>query len=92
VDAALDHLAEAIPDATVVRPDGGSVLWVRFPVADSAALVDRARYHGVRVAPGSIHAASKTPGPFVRIDVDRAASVVYEGIERLARAWKARRE
>jgi DNA-binding transcriptional MocR family regulator len=92
VDAALDHLARAIPDATVVRPDGGSVLWVRFPVADSAALVDRARNHGVRVAPGSIHAAGKTPGPFVRIDVDRAASVVYEGIERLARAWKARRE
>jgi DNA-binding transcriptional MocR family regulator len=91
VDAALDHLARAIPDATVVRPDGGSVLWVRFPVADSAALVDHARNHAVRVAPGSIHAAGTAPGPFVRIDVDRAANVVYEGIERLARAWKARR-
>ena len=91
VDATIGHLAEAIPEATVVRPDGGSVLWVRFPVADSAALVDSARNHGVRVAPGSIHAAGKAPGPFVRIDVDRAASVVYEGIERLAHAWKAHR-
>ena len=91
VDAALDHLAAALPDAIIVPPDGGSVLWVRFPVDDSARVVDQARNHGVRVAPGSIHAPGKAPGPFVRIDVDRAASVVHEGIERLARAWRARR-
>ena len=88
VDAALDHLAKAIPEATVVRPDGGSILWVRFPVDDSADLVNHARNHGVRVAPGAIHAPGKRPGPFVRIDVDRSASVVQEGIDRLARAWR----
>ena len=87
VDAALEHLAEAIPHAAVIRPDGGSVLWARFPVDDSAILVNIARRHGVRIAPGSIHAVGKAPGPFVRIDVDRPASVVHEGIERLARAW-----
>jgi hypothetical protein len=41
----------------------------------------------VRVAPGSIHAADKAPGPFVRIDVDRAPELVREGIDRLNRAW-----
>jgi DNA-binding transcriptional MocR family regulator len=88
VDAALDQLAEAIPDATVTRPDGGSVLWARFPVEDSAPLVELALRHSVRVAAGNIHAAGKAPGPFVRIDVDRPAELVREGIDRLARAWR----
>ena len=88
VDAALDQLAATIPEAAVKRPDGGSVLWARFPVDDSAPVVDAARRNGVRVAPGSIHTAGKTAGPFVRIDVDRPASVVREGIDRLALAWR----
>jgi DNA-binding transcriptional MocR family regulator len=87
VDAALEQLAEAIPEAAVSRPDGGSILWVQFPIDDSAVLVNVARRHSVRVAPGSIHTVGKTPGPFVRIDVDRPSTVVREGIERLARAW-----
>jgi DNA-binding transcriptional MocR family regulator len=91
VDAALDQIGEAIPDATVIRPDGGSVLWAHFPVDDSAIVVNIAQRHSVRVAPGSIHAAGKAPGPFVRIDVDRPPRVVREGIERLARAWRETR-
>lgn len=87
VDAAADQLGDAIPDATVIRPEGGSVLWLRFPVQDTATLVTVARRHGVRVAPGSIHAADKAPGPFVRVDVDRPPGAVREGIGRLARAW-----
>jgi DNA-binding transcriptional MocR family regulator len=87
VDAALEQLGEAIPDATVIRPDGGSILWAQFPIDDSAVLVDVARRHSVRVAPGSIHSAGKTPGPFIRIDVDRPPAVVREGIDRLAGAW-----
>jgi DNA-binding transcriptional MocR family regulator len=88
VDATLDQLAETIPEANIIRPDGGSVLWARFPIDDSAAVVDMARRHGVRVAPGSIHAVRKTPGPFVRIDIDRPAAAIREGIDRLARAWR----
>jgi DNA-binding transcriptional MocR family regulator len=88
VDTALDQLSDRIPEATIIRPDGGSVLWARFPLDDSAALVDIARLHSLRVAPGSIHAVGKAPGPFVRIDIDRPAGVVREGVERLARAWR----
>lgn len=87
VDRALEQLAETLPEAIVVRPDGGSVLWVEFPIDDSAALVNAARRHQLHVAPGSIHTPGKTPGPFVRIDVDRPAGVVREGINRLGRAW-----
>jgi DNA-binding transcriptional MocR family regulator len=87
VDSALEQLNRVLPDASVTRPDGGSILWLGLPVGDTAALVDAARRHGVRVAPGSIHSASKAPGPFIRVDVDRPAELVREGINRLATAW-----
>jgi DNA-binding transcriptional MocR family regulator len=88
VDTALDQLREGLPAATIIRPDGGSVLWARLPIDDSTLLVDVARRHGVRIAPGSIHTAGKAAGPFIRIDVDRPTGVVREGIERLALAWR----
>jgi DNA-binding transcriptional MocR family regulator len=87
VDAALEQLGASLPEASIVRPDGGSVLWAKFPVADSTGLVDVARRHGVRVAPGNIHAVDRRAGPYVRIDVDRPAEMVRVGIVRLARAW-----
>jgi DNA-binding transcriptional MocR family regulator len=87
VDRALAQFAEILPEVIVARPDGGSVLWAEFPIADSATLVNAARHHELHVAPGSIHTPGKTPGPYVRIDVDRPAGVVREGIVRLARAW-----
>jgi DNA-binding transcriptional MocR family regulator len=88
VDGALTQLRQAIPDAKVDRPDGGSILWAELPVTDVAPLVDVARRRGVRVAPGSIHFSDKAPGPFLRIDVDRPKSSVREGLLRLAEAWQ----
>lgn len=89
VGAALDQLERSMPEAVVDRPDGNSVLWLELPVDDSAPLVQLARRNGVRVAPGSIHFSDKKAGPFVRIDVDRPAPLVHEGIRRLARSWRA---
>lgn len=88
VDGALAQLRTSIPESKVGRPDGGSILWVELPMDDVAPLVDAARRHGVRVAPGSIHFSDKAPGPFLRIDVDRAAPTVREGIIRLGDAWQ----
>jgi DNA-binding transcriptional MocR family regulator len=91
VDAALEQLARTIPQATITRPAGGSILWVQFPLQDTSPLVTTARQHGVLVAPGSIHTQDRQPGPFVRIDVDRAPAVVDEGLHRLAQAWASLR-
>lgn len=88
VDDALAELRTSIPESTVQRPDGGSILWVRLPLDDVSPLIDAARRRGVRVAPGSIHFSDKAPGPFLRIDVDRAAQTVREGLIRLADAWQ----
>lgn len=87
VEDALEQLAVVLPAAKVERPGGNSILWLEFPLADTAPLVHLARRNGVRIAPGSIHFSDKEPGPFVRIDVDRAAPLVREGIDRLARSW-----
>lgn len=88
VDDALQQLRQSMPEATVDRPDGNSVLWLELPVEDSAPLVHVARRNGVRVAPGSIHFSDKQPGPFIRIDVDRPPPLVEEGIRRLIRSWR----
>jgi DNA-binding transcriptional MocR family regulator len=88
VTFAAEQLAAQLPDAEFAVPDGGSVLWTRFPVEDTEPLVRHARRFGVRVAPGSIHVTGRTPSRYVRICVDRSLDHVGEGIERLARAWR----
>ncbi len=88
VESAAAQVAALIPDAEFTMPDGGSVLWLRFPVEDSEPLVRHARRYGVRILPGSIHVTGRVPGPYVRICVDRPLDHVAEGIDRLARAWR----
>ncbi len=88
VEFAAEQLRALIPEAEFSAPDGGSVLWVRFPVDDSEPLVRHARRFGVRTLPGSIHVTGRVAGPYVRICVDRPIDHVGEGIERLARAWR----
>jgi DNA-binding transcriptional MocR family regulator len=39
VEFATEQLRALIPEAEFSAPDGGSVLWVRFPVDDSEPLV-----------------------------------------------------
>ena len=88
VEFAAEQVAAMIPEAEFTAPDGGSVLWLRFPVDDSEPLVRHARRFGVRTLPGSIHVTGRVPGPYVRICVDRPLDHVAEGIDRLARAWR----
>jgi len=88
VEFAAEQLRALIPEAEFSVPDGGSVLWVRFPIDDSEPLVRHARRFGVRTLPGSIHVTGRIAGPYVRVCVDRPIDHVGEGIERLARAWR----
>jgi DNA-binding transcriptional MocR family regulator len=88
IDAGLDQLRVAIPEAVVERPEGGGVLWVELPIDDTGPFVAAAQRHGVRITPGSTSALGRLPGPFVRISVDRPVELVHEGMARLGRAWR----
>jgi DNA-binding transcriptional MocR family regulator len=90
VGVGIEALAEAIPEAVVEQPEGGSVLWTRLPIDDSGPFVHLARRHGVQVAPGSICVPGRVPGPWLRICVDRPIDLVVEGMARLGRAWRDR--
>jgi DNA-binding transcriptional MocR family regulator len=87
VDRAIATLGIELPDWSVDPPQGGSVLWVRTPAADTGVFVQLAARHGVQVAPGSVARADRAPDAHVRICVDRPWPHVEEGIRRLAAAW-----
>lgn len=87
VERALDLLRADLPEWQVSEPAGGSVLWARLPIADTAAFALFAGRHGVHVAPGSIATATRAPNPHLRICVDRPWGTVHEGIRRLRLAW-----
>jgi DNA-binding transcriptional MocR family regulator len=69
-------------------PEGGSVLWVELPVADSGPFVRLAGRHGVHVAPGSVARAGRAADPHIRICVDRSPDLVEIGLQRLGLAWR----
>lgn len=87
VDRALDHLGKVLPEWTCTPPSGSSALWLELPIADTAPFVALARRHGVHVSPGTAHRVDGGPDPHLRICVDRPASHVIEGLDRLAAAW-----
>lgn len=87
VDRSLQVIADDLPDWSVRRPDGGSGLWIRLPIDDTAPFTQLARRHGVLVAPGSIAVAGNVASPYVRVCVDRPWELVSAGLERLRHAW-----
>ena len=88
VARALLQLATDLPEWAVAEPAGGSVLWAQLPVPDSGPFCQRARRHGVHVAPGAVARPGRAPDPHIRICVDRPWNVVEEGIRRLVVAWQ----
>ena len=74
-------------------PDGGSVLWVDTPLADTARwsrspTPSRRPPLRVHVAPGSIAVEGQRPDPHLRICVDRPWPLVEAGLQRLGAAWR----
>ncbi|CAN5624133.1 PLP-dependent aminotransferase family protein [soil metagenome] len=84
---ALDRLRADLPDWEVEAPEGSSALWPALPLADATAYVALARRHGVHVTPGSAHVLGSGPDPHIRFCVDRPATHVEEGLDRLVAAW-----
>ena len=88
VQRAIERIRADLPSWTVTEPEGGSVLWVELPVADSGPFVQLASRHGVHIAPGSVARVDRVPDPHVRICVDRQWELVDIGLRRLALAWR----
>ncbi|MDQ6613488.1 MAG: hypothetical protein M3083_01675 [Actinomycetota bacterium] len=92
LQAAVDHatgwLRADFPTWRFALPEGGSVLWVELPLADSGPFVRLAGRHGVHVAPGSAARANRAPDPHIRICVDRPKEMIDIGFQRLGLAWR----
>lgn len=88
VDDALARLRTDLPDWQVARPSGSSALWPTLPLSDATPYVALARRHGVHVTPGSAHVVGGGADPHIRLCVDRPASHVEEGLDRLVAAWR----
>ncbi len=87
-DAALDAVAEHLPDWRMSRPGGGLNLWCELPEALSSALVPKAARHDVLLAAGPSFAPEGGLDRFVRLPYTQPAHVLIEAISRLGTAWQ----
>ena len=81
------RLAEALPDWTTRRPEGGLSLWVELPRADSTRLALAAPDHGVRIAPGVRFGINGAYERFLRLPFSRHEADLDRAVEGLAAAW-----
>jgi DNA-binding transcriptional MocR family regulator len=86
-DAALDALAEHLPEWRVRRPSGGLNLWCELPRPVSSTLAAVAERYDVLLAPGPAFAPEGGLDRFLRIPYAQPAELLREGIARIARAW-----
>jgi DNA-binding transcriptional MocR family regulator len=86
VDALADALAEEIPTASFVAPDGGYFLWVTLPDVDPAAVLTAASEQGLALVSGDDFVIDGGSGA-VRIAYSGVTpDEIREGVSRLARA------
>ncbi|MEM8620417.1 MAG: PLP-dependent aminotransferase family protein [Actinomycetota bacterium] len=88
-DIALDALRADLDGWTSTPLRGGLCLWATLPDnASATAFAQHAARHGVSVASGRSFDARDIDGPNVRIPFTASASVLSEGMRRLATAWR----
>jgi DNA-binding transcriptional MocR family regulator len=87
-DALLAGLEEAIPDATVTRPEGGYFAWAELPPAlDAEALLAAAATRGVTFVPGRSFDPEQADTRHARFAFSHASpDEIAEGCRRLADA------
>ena len=82
-------LARHLPSWTWTPPAGGLSLWVRLPHGDATGFAQIALRHGVAVVPGPLASPDAAGDDRLRLPFVHEPETMAEGIERLARAWRA---
>jgi DNA-binding transcriptional MocR family regulator len=82
-------LKSRLPSWTWTPPAGGLSLWVRLPHGDATGFAQVALRHGVAVVPGPLASPDSGGADRLRLPFVHDAEMMTEGIDRLARAWRA---
>ena len=82
-------LRSLLPSWSWTPPAGGLSLWVRLPHGDATAFAQVALRHGVAVVPGSLASPDGSGADHLRLPFVHDADTMAEGMQRLARAWRA---
>jgi DNA-binding transcriptional MocR family regulator len=82
-------LKSRLPSWSWTPPAGGLSLWVRLPHGDATGFAQIALRHGVAVVPGPLASPDSAGADRLRLPFVHDAETMTEGVERLARAWRA---
>ncbi|MFD0772617.1 PLP-dependent aminotransferase family protein [Streptomonospora algeriensis] len=84
--AAMQALADALPDAQCIQGDGFT-LWVRLSRPLAPALCASAQARGVRIRPGPHFGFDESFSDYIRIPLVQPPDVLKEGIGRLGETY-----
>jgi DNA-binding transcriptional MocR family regulator len=82
-------LKSLLPSWSWTPPAGGLTLWVKLPHGDATGFAQVALRHGVAVVPGPIASPDSSGTDRLRLPFVHEADTMAEGMQRLARAWRA---
>lgn len=82
-------LHSLLPSWSWTPPAGGLSLWVKLPHGDATGFAQIALRHGVAVVPGPLASPDGGGVDRLRLPFVHDAETMTEGIQRLARAWRA---
>jgi DNA-binding transcriptional MocR family regulator len=85
----LRELERQLPAWTYTRPAGGLSVWVRLPHGSAAEFARVALQYGVSVLPGTVTSPTGRFTDHLRLPFVLEGSAIREGVDRLARAWRA---
>jgi DNA-binding transcriptional MocR family regulator len=82
-------LKSLLPSWSWTPPAGGLSLWVKLPHGDATGFAQIALRHGVAVVPGPLASPDSGGADRLRLPFVHDAETMTEGVQRLARAWRA---
>lgn len=82
-------LKSLLPSWSWTPPAGGLTLWVKLPHGDATGFAQVALRHGVAVVPGPLASPDSSGTDRLRLPFVHEPDTMAEGMQRLARAWRA---